>query len=125
MYGPSDIVDMMVEGALRGNRVQEPDGWVRLVSKCLIITITHCSYFDVQSINWCTVSVLYIFICSCNCFIPMLLATPMSMYSTQQNQALVLYLHSVRRCDSTIQLSLPTLASINCLILQNAIHPKQ
>ena len=47
MNGPSDIVDMMVEGALRGNRVQEPDGWVRLVSKCLIITITHCSYFDV------------------------------------------------------------------------------
>ena len=64
MNGPSDIVDMMVEGALRGNRVQEPDGWVRLVSKCLI-TITHCSYFDVHSINWCTISVLYIFICSC------------------------------------------------------------
>ena len=73
MNGPSDIVDMMVEGALQGNRVHEPDGWVRLVSKCLIITITYCydliflyvPNFDVKSTNWFTMSVVYIIKCSC------------------------------------------------------------
>ena len=99
--------------------------WLSVVYASLGISNTRTDNFNVNMPYWCTVLVLYIFICSCNCFIPMLLATPMSMYCTQQNQALVLYLHSVRRCDSSLQLSLLRLASINCLMLQNAIHPKQ